>query len=110
MTEIPIPQCVTDTLKQLNQLAEQYQKSIPVSAAADFLGMDYRSLESYLMGPYNPVGIRKNDKSGAFLVTHTRDKQCKISSILFLKKSISLKDKTRFAAQGGDGAIEFSYR
>ena len=57
MTEIPIPKCVTDKLWQLNQLAERYQEDIPVSAAADFLGMDGRSLKSFLMQPGNPVGL-----------------------------------------------------
>lgn len=57
MTEIPIPKCVTDKLLQLNQLVEQYQEDIPVSAAADFLGMDGRSLKSFLMQLGNPVGM-----------------------------------------------------
>ncbi len=57
MTEIPIPKCVTDKLRQLNQLAERYQEDIPVSAAADFLGMDARSLKSYLMQAGNSLGL-----------------------------------------------------
>lgn len=57
MTEVPIPQCITDRLLRLNQLAEQYPDNIPVSAAAEFLGMDGRSLKSFLMQPGNPAGM-----------------------------------------------------
>ena len=57
MGEISIPNCITDKLRQLNQLAERYPENIPVSAAADFLGMDGRSLKSYLMQLGNPVGM-----------------------------------------------------
>ena len=61
MTEVPIPECVTDKLLQLNQLAERYPEDIPVSAAADFLGMDGRSLKSYLMQPCSfGMGWRKD--------------------------------------------------
>jgi hypothetical protein len=57
MTEIPVPQCITNKLIELNQLVEKYPKDIPVSAAADFLGMDGRSLKSYLMNPLNALGL-----------------------------------------------------
>jgi hypothetical protein len=57
MTDIPIPTCITDQLLQLNQLVEQYPSNIPVAAAADFLGMDCRSLKSYLMQFGNAVGL-----------------------------------------------------
>lgn len=58
----------------------------------------------------NRITIHKNDRSGMFSVTHARDKQCKISTILFLKGPTSLKDRKRFAVQGGNGTIWFSYR
>lgn len=57
MNEIPVPKCITDNLLELNQLAEKYPKDIPVSDAANFLGMDSRSLKSYLMQPYNLLGM-----------------------------------------------------
>ena len=56
------------------------------------------------------IVIQKNDKAGAFLITRTRDRQCKISSVLFLKNSASLKDNKRFAVLGGNGTIQFNYR
>lgn len=60
MSEIPIPACVTDKLLRLNDLVEKYPSDIPVSAVADFLGMDYRSLKSYLMEPASfGMGWRK---------------------------------------------------
>ena len=57
MSEIPIPPCVTDKLLELNRIAEKYPDSISVAAAADFLGMDARSLKSYLMQSDNSVGL-----------------------------------------------------
>lgn len=57
MTEIPIPECITDKLLALNQLAEQHPKDISVSDAANFLGMDARSLKAYLMQSGNSVGL-----------------------------------------------------
>lgn len=57
MTDFPVPTCITDKLTQLNQLVEQYPENIPVSAAADFLGMDGRSLKSFLMQPGNSAGM-----------------------------------------------------
>lgn len=56
------------------------------------------------------ITIRKNDGSGMFSVTHTPDKQCKVSTTLFLRGPTSLKDRTRFTVQGGNGTIWFSYR
>lgn len=57
MNEIPVPACVMDKLVELNQLVEKYPEDIPVAAAADFLGMDSRSLKSYLMQFGNSVGL-----------------------------------------------------
>jgi len=63
MTEIPIPQCVTDKILELNRLAEKYPISIPVTAAAEFLGCDGESARAYLMTPYSfGMGWRKGDK------------------------------------------------
>lgn len=56
MTEIPIPECVTDKLLRLNQLAEQYPENIPVNAVADFFGCDGGSVRAYLMMP-NSFGM-----------------------------------------------------
>ena len=53
MSEIPVPKCVSEKVLKLNELAEKYPDCIPVSAAAKFLGMDGRSLKSYLMQPYS---------------------------------------------------------
>ena len=57
MSNIPIPRCVTDKLLELNQLAEQHPDDIPVNTVADFLGMDARSLKSYLMQAGNSIGL-----------------------------------------------------
>ncbi len=51
MEGIPIPQCITDKLLELNKLAEKYPENIPIAAAAKFLDLDARSIKSYLMGP-----------------------------------------------------------
>ncbi|MCI1990024.1 MAG: hypothetical protein LKJ59_01635 [Oscillospiraceae bacterium] len=56
----------------------------------------------------NQITIRKNDESGAFKITYTRDKQCKISSFIFLRGPIHLKNRTRFVVHGGNGIVRFS--
>ena len=58
----------------------------------------------------NCIAIHKNDDSGMFKVTRTRDKQCKISTSFLIKKSLSLQDNTRFTVQGGNGTIRFSFQ
>ena len=74
MSEIPIPKCVTDTLLRLNELTEKYPNDIPVSAAASFLGMDARSLKSYLMEPWScGMGWRRDGAANrAFLIPTTK--------------------------------------
>ena len=57
MSEIQIPKCITDKLLRLNELAEKYPEDIPVAVAAEFLGMDGRSLKAYLMEPHNSAGM-----------------------------------------------------
>jgi hypothetical protein len=55
--EIPIPQCITNKLLELNRLAEQYPEDIPVKNAAEFLNVDIRSLKSYLIQSGNSIGL-----------------------------------------------------
>lgn len=50
------------------------------------------------------ISIQKNDESGEFKVTRTRDGTRKISSSFFT----SMPDRKRFRAHGGNGMIEFS--
>jgi len=53
--------------------------------------------------------IHKNNKSGTLKVTHVQDKQCKISINFLLKRSVPIKDKTRFTVQGGNGTMWFNF-
>lgn len=57
MNDISIPSCVTDKLRKLNQLVEQYPDSIPVKAIANFLNCDGESVRAYLMTPQNAFGM-----------------------------------------------------
>lgn len=49
------PQAVSDKIDQLNDLATKYPEAIPLPEAAEFLGMDGRSLRSYLQS--NPFAF-----------------------------------------------------
>lgn len=53
---VPIPECITDKLRRLNQLVEQYPNSIPIKAISEFLGCDGQSVRAYLMMP-NSFGM-----------------------------------------------------
>ncbi len=58
------PQVILDKLEQLNEIVSKYPDAIPLSVAAGFLGMDGRSLRSYLQS--NPFAFGMSWlKSGA---------------------------------------------
>lgn len=71
MNDIPVPACVTEKLRELNQLVERYPENLPVSAIADFLGCDGESVRSYLMVPGNAFGmgwLKQRKSSRGFFV------------------------------------------
>lgn len=53
--------------------------------------------------------VRKNNESGMFKITRTRDRQCKISTAFLIQKLLPLKDKMRFIVHGGGGTIWFNF-
>lgn len=48
VNEIPIPQCITEKILELNQIVEKYPNNIPIPVIADFFGCDFRSVRAYL--------------------------------------------------------------
>ena len=57
MSNIPIPRCVTDKLLELNQLAEQHPDTIPLPAAAQFMGIADEGIRAYIDNNPNAFGI-----------------------------------------------------
>lgn len=80
-----------------------------ISAAAQALLGHPNRVDIEVDNENGEISLFTNEESGAFKVTYTHDKQCKISSSIFLRTD-GLKDSTRFLVHGENNVIQFNFR